>query len=114
LGTAVRRLGSALELGWATVPLLAFAHVPVIVALIPVHAPASDVMIHVHPGSGLVRDGSTEHRVSPADIVVPAETDRGIKADDESRLQALVTAPPPTDEEHAPVRAGLANDEFDP
>ncbi|MXR52258.1 cupin domain-containing protein [Halovenus sp. WSH3] len=83
---------------------------------IPVHAPGSDVMIHIKSGTGVVREGPTEHEVSPGDIVVvPADTDRGIKADDDTRLEAvLVTAPPPTDEEHAPVRAGLRNDEFDP
>ncbi|WP_336327831.1 cupin domain-containing protein [Halovenus sp. HT40] len=83
---------------------------------IPVHAPSSDVMIHIKSGTGIVREGSTDHEVSPGDIVVvPAETDRGIKADDDTRLEALlVTAPPPTDEEHAPVRKGLKNDEFDP
>jgi len=36
LGTAVRRLGAALELGALTLPLLALAHVPVVVALVGV------------------------------------------------------------------------------
>jgi hypothetical protein len=36
LGTGVRRLGSALELGWLTLPLLAVAHVPAVIALIAV------------------------------------------------------------------------------
>nr|WP_244605335.1 hypothetical protein [Halorhabdus rudnickae] len=44
-----------------------------------------------------------------------ADTDRGIKADDDSRLEALlVTAPPPTDAEHEPVREGLRTGTFDP
>ena len=83
---------------------------------IPVHAPSSDVAIHVRSGTGLVRDGETEHRVDPGSvIVVEADTDRGIKADDDSRLEALlVTAPPPTDAEHEPVRSGLQQNEFDP
>jgi quercetin dioxygenase-like cupin family protein len=82
---------------------------------IPVHAPASDVMIHIRSGTGVVSERETDHRVSSDDIVVvPAETARGIKADEDSRPEALlVTAPPPTDEEHAPVRRGLKNDEFD-
>lgn len=83
---------------------------------IPVHAPASDVLIDVRSGTGLVRDGDTERRVAPGDaVVVEAETERGIRADDDSRLEALlVTAPPPTDAEHEPVRRGLRDDEFDP
>ena len=83
---------------------------------IPVHAPSSDVAIHVRSGTGLVRDGSEEHHVEPGDVVVvEADTDRGIRADGKSRLEALlVTAPPPTDVEHAPVRKGLQQNEFEP
>ncbi|WP_435075218.1 cupin domain-containing protein [Halorubrum sp. HHNYT27] len=83
---------------------------------IPVHAPSSDVLIDVRSGAGIVRDGDEEHRVASGDIVtVEADTDRGIKADDDSRLEALlVTAPPPTDAEHEPVRRGLRTGEFDP
>jgi quercetin dioxygenase-like cupin family protein len=83
---------------------------------IPVHAPASDVAIHVRSGTGLVRDGGEEHRVEPGDVVVVgADTDRGVTADDDTRLEALlVTAPPPTDAEHEPVREGLRRNEFDP
>ncbi len=36
LGTGVRALGSALGLGVLTVPLLAVAHVPVVIALIAI------------------------------------------------------------------------------
>jgi hypothetical protein len=36
LGTGVRSVGSALDLGALTLPLLAVAHVPVVVALIAV------------------------------------------------------------------------------
>jgi quercetin dioxygenase-like cupin family protein len=83
---------------------------------IPVHAPSSDVAIHVQTGTGLVRDGDEEHHVKPGDVVVvEADTDRGVRADDDSELEALlVTAPPPTDAEHEPVRAGLQQDQFDP
>ncbi|MFU1783478.1 cupin domain-containing protein [Haloarcula japonica] len=83
---------------------------------IPVHAPASDVAIHVQSGTGIVRDGDTERAVEPGDVViVEADTDRGVKADADSRLEALlVTAPPPTDAEHEPVRKGLKKDKFDP
>jgi quercetin dioxygenase-like cupin family protein len=83
---------------------------------IPVHAPDSDVTVTVVSGTGLVRDGDDEHRVEPGDVVaIPAGTDRGVRADDDTRLEAtLVTAPPPTDAEHAPVRKGLKRGEFDP
>jgi hypothetical protein len=36
LGTGVRTLGSALGLGWVTLPLLAIAHVPVVIVLLGV------------------------------------------------------------------------------
>jgi len=83
---------------------------------IPVHAPASDVAIHVQSGTGVVRDGDTERTVESGDVVVvEADTDRGVKADEDGRLEALlVTAPPPTDAEHDPVRRGLKQNEFDP
>jgi len=83
---------------------------------IPVHAPASDVAIHVRSGTGVVRDGETERAVEPGDVVVvEADADRGVKADPDTRLEALlVTAPPPTDAEHEPVRKGLQQMEFDP
>ncbi|WP_226042933.1 cupin domain-containing protein [Natrinema sp. DC36] len=83
---------------------------------IPVHAPSSDVAIHVHSGTGLVRGGDDEHAIEPGDVVVvEAGTDRGIKADEDSRLEAfLVTAPPPTDAEHDPVREGIKREKFDP
>lgn len=83
---------------------------------IPVHAPASDLVVSVRSGTGLVREGDTDHRVEPGDvIVVPADIERGIKASDAERLEALlVTAPPPTDAEHGPVREGLQRGEFDP
>lgn len=83
---------------------------------IPVHAPSSDLTVVVRSGSGVVREGETEHEVSEGDIVVvEADTDRGIKADDKDGLEALlITAPPPTDAEHDPVRKGLRTDQFDP
>jgi len=83
---------------------------------IPVHAPASDVAVTVRSGRGVVRDGEAERAVEPGDVVVvPAGTDRGVRADSAGRLEALlVTAPPPSDEEHGPVREGLARDVFDP
>lgn len=83
---------------------------------IPVHAPSSDVAIHVHSGTGLVRDGDDEHAIEPGDvIIVEADSDRGIRADEDSRLEAfLVTAPPPTDAEHDPVSEGIRRGEFDP
>ncbi|OYR47498.1 cupin domain-containing protein [Halorubrum sp. Ea8] len=83
---------------------------------IPVHAPESDVTITVQSGTGTVREGDTEHPVASGDVVVvEAETERGVKADDDERLEAvLVTAPPPTDAEHDPVREGIRRGVFDP
>jgi quercetin dioxygenase-like cupin family protein len=83
---------------------------------IPVHAPDSDVAVTVLSGTGVVRDGDDDRRVGPGSVVVvPAGTDRGVRADDDGRLEAtLVTAPPPTDAEHDPVRRGLKRGEFDP
>ncbi len=83
---------------------------------VPVHAPGSDVTVSVRTETGLVREGETDHRVGPGDVVVvPADEARGIRDDDDARLEALlVTAPPPTDDEHGPVRRGLARGEFEP
>jgi quercetin dioxygenase-like cupin family protein len=83
---------------------------------IPVHAPESDITVVVRSGNGIVRDGDTEHEVEPGDVVVvEADTDRGIKADRDNRLETLmVVSPPPTDAEHAPVREGLRKGQFDP
>ena len=83
---------------------------------IPVHAPESDVTIAVQSGSGTVREGDADHAVAPGDVVVvEAGIERGVKADDDARLEAvLVTAPPPTDAEHDPVREGIRRGVFDP
>jgi quercetin dioxygenase-like cupin family protein len=82
---------------------------------IPVHAPDSDVTIVVQSGEGIAREGDTEHAVDPGSVVtVPAGTDRGVKAADERLEAVLVTAPPPTDAEHDPVRRGLREGTFEP
>lgn len=82
---------------------------------IPVHAPDSDVTVVVKSGHGVVREGERTHDVGPGSVVtVPAGEKRGVRAGDERLEAVLVTAPPPTDAEHEPVRKGLKNDEFDP
>ncbi|WP_049981744.1 cupin domain-containing protein [Halolamina rubra] len=82
---------------------------------IPVHAPDSDVTVVVQSGHGVVRDGDRTHEVGPGSVVtVPAGQNRGVKAGDERLEAVLVTAPPPTDAEHEPVREGLQNDAFEP
>ncbi|PSP44256.1 cupin [Halobacteriales archaeon QH_6_64_20] len=83
---------------------------------IPVHAPDSDVAITIRSGTGLVRDGGVDHAVGPGDVVVVAAgTDRGVKADEDTRLEGLlVSAPPPADTEHEPVREGIRRNEFEP
>ncbi|PSP63233.1 cupin [Halobacteriales archaeon QH_8_64_26] len=83
---------------------------------IPVHTPDSDVVIAIEAGRGRVRDGDRDRPVEPGDIaVVPAGRSRGVRAASDGRLEALLlTAPPPTDEEHDPVRRGLERGEFEP
>ncbi|QLG49182.1 cupin domain-containing protein [Natrinema halophilum] len=83
---------------------------------IPVHAPGSDVVISVRSGTGVVREGETDHVVGPDDVVVvEADVERGVRADEDGRLEALlVTSPPPTNAEHDPVREGLQREVFDP
>ncbi|MGZ0746903.1 cupin domain-containing protein [Haloparvum sp. AD34] len=83
---------------------------------IPVHAPGSDVVVDVQQGTALVRDGDEDRRVGPGDVVVvDAGTERGVKATGGDRLEALlVTAPPPTDAEHDPVRRGIKEGTFEP
>jgi quercetin dioxygenase-like cupin family protein len=83
---------------------------------IPVHTPNSDVVISIRRGTGVVHEGDTKHRIGPGDVVaIAAGAARGIRADEDAQLEALlVTAPPPTDAEHNPVRQGLRRDEFDP
>ena len=79
-------------------------------------APASDIVISVRTGTGIVREDKKTHRVSSGDIVViEAGTARGIRADEDERLEVLaVTAPPPSDAGHEPVREGIRRGEFDP
>jgi hypothetical protein len=43
LGNGVRTVGSALDLGMWTLPLLAVAHVPAVIALIAIWSIVSDV-----------------------------------------------------------------------
>jgi hypothetical protein len=43
LGTGVREIGSALDLGMWTLPLLAVAHVPAVIALIAIWSIGCDV-----------------------------------------------------------------------
>lgn len=82
---------------------------------IPVHAPDSDVVVFVREGRGVVRDGDADRRVEPGDVVVvPAGDDRGVRATG-GRLEALlVTAPPPGEAAHEPVRRGLRQGTFEP
>ena len=83
---------------------------------VPVHAPSSALVVAVQSGTGVVREGEADHRVAPGDVVtVAADAARGVRTDDNSRLEALlVTAPPPTDAEHEPVGRGLKHGEFEP
>lgn len=81
---------------------------------VPVHAPESDVAITVLSGEGVVRDGDADREVEPGSVVVvPAGEARGVRA--VTDLEAtLVTAPPPGEAAHEPVRRGIARGEFEP
>lgn len=82
---------------------------------IPVHAPESTLTVVVQDGGGTVRDGDDEHEVEVGDVVVvPAGVERGIRAGDDGLEAALVTSPPPTDEDHEKVRKGIKTDTFEP
>lgn len=74
---------------------------------IPVHRPGVDLAIVVLEGDGrLVADEREEAVAAGAVALVPAGAPRGLIA--VSRLVALtVVTPPPTDEDHAEVMAGL-------
>jgi quercetin dioxygenase-like cupin family protein len=74
---------------------------------IPVHEPAVDMALIVLEGEGQVVAGDQETLVGPGAIVlVPAGQARGIKAS--TRLVAAhLVAPPPGEQDHARVRAGL-------
>lgn len=74
---------------------------------IPVHRPEVDLTLTVVEGTGTVVAGDEEHEVRPGTVVfAPAGAPRGIRAT--TRLVALsVVTPPPTDADHAQVRAGL-------
>lgn len=83
---------------------------------IPVHAPGGDAVISIRAGTGIIREDEKTHRVSSGNIVViEAGTARGIRTDEDGRIEALlVTALPPSDVEHEPVREGIRRGEFDP
>ena len=63
---------------------------------IPIHAPASDVVISVREGTGIVCEGEDTHRVGVGDIVVvEAGKARGIRADEDEQLEASSRRPLP-------------------
>lgn len=74
---------------------------------IPVHRPGVDLTIVVLEGEGRLVAGDHEEDVHPgAMAVVPAGEVRGFLAT--ARLVALtVVTPPPTEQDHAEVAAGL-------
>lgn len=74
---------------------------------IPVHRPGVDLSLLVLEGEGRIVAGEEELSVQAGAIAfVPAGERRGIKA--ETRLVILhVVTPPPTQEDHVQVMAGL-------
>lgn len=74
---------------------------------IPVHRPGVDLTLVVMEGEGQIVAGEDEQSVGPGAVAfVPAGEARGIKAKTRLVLMHVVT-PPPTDEDHAQVMAGL-------
>ncbi len=74
---------------------------------IPVHRPGVDLTLVVLQGEGTVVAGESEEEVSPGAVAfVPAGEARGIKARTRMTLLHVVT-PPPTEEDHTEVMAGL-------
>jgi quercetin dioxygenase-like cupin family protein len=74
---------------------------------IPLHAPAVDMCLVVLEGAGEVVAGQRRAAIGPGSIViVAAGQERGIKAT--TRLVAVhLVTPPPTEQDHAGVQAGL-------
>lgn len=74
---------------------------------IPAHRPGVDFAIVVLEGEGRIVAGDREEAVAAGTVaLVPAGAKRGLLA--VSRLVALtVVTPPPTDQDHAEVVAGL-------
>jgi len=74
---------------------------------IPVHHPGVDIAIVVLEGAGRVVAGDRDEEVRPgAVVVVPAGDARGLLAT--AQLVALtVVTPPPTEQDHTEVAAGL-------
>lgn len=82
---------------------------------IPVHSPESTLTVVVLEGGGMVRDGDKEHGVVEGSVVVvPAGEKRGIRAGENGLEAALVTSPPPTEEDHEKVHEGLERGVFEP
>ncbi|HRJ41740.1 MAG: cupin domain-containing protein [Caldilineaceae bacterium] len=74
---------------------------------IPVHRPGVDLTLVVMEGKGQIVAGEDEQSVEPGAVAfVPAGEARGIKAETRLVLMHVVT-PPPTDEDHVQVMAGL-------
>ena len=74
---------------------------------IPVHRPGVDLTLVVLEGEGQIVAGAEEQRVGPGAVAfVPAGEARGIKAETRLVLMHVVT-PPPTEEDHVQVMAGL-------
>jgi len=74
---------------------------------IPVHRPGVDLTMVVLEGEGQIVAGADEQPIGPGAVAfVPAGEARGIRA--ETRLVLLhVVTPPPTQEDHVQVMAGL-------
>ena len=67
------------------------------------------------PETTVAGQPETDHEVATGSVVtVPAGRKRGVRADGERLEAVLVTAPPPTEAKHSPVRRGIKTDDFEP
>lgn len=81
---------------------------------IPVHRPGVDLTFVVLDGTGTLVAGGDEREVGPGTIAFAAAGEaRGVKAHTRMRLLSVVT-PPPSEADHADVRAGLRRGSWRP
>lgn len=74
---------------------------------IPVHSPNADITLVVLDGEGTIVAGEDEMEARPGTIAFAAAgAPRGVKARTRMRVVSVMT-PPPTEADHAGVRAGL-------
>lgn len=81
---------------------------------IPVHSPGVDLTFVVLEGSGTIVVGEDEADAGPGTVAfASAGEKRGVLAQTRMRIISVVT-PPPTESDHAEVRAGIQAGQWKP